>query len=86
MKTAFEYAVRWGLLDKKDWIFLGVKYGTKKAILDHWKAEPFQYLTAKRRIIEHIANVKKGKIDDISPNKNEDKEDKEAQEDADSLD
>jgi recombination protein RecA len=79
MKTAFEYAVRWGLLDKKDWSFLGVNYGTKKAIMEHWKAEPFQYLTAKRRIIEHIANVKRGIVEDISPKeKEEDNKKKEA--------
>jgi len=68
-KTAFTYETRWGLIDKKNWAFLGEEYGTKKALMEYWKENPLQYLTAKRRIIEHIANVKRGLVEDISPAK-----------------
>jgi len=68
-KTTVEYGVNWGLIDKKNWEFKydQIAHGTKSAMLNYWKENPNEYLTVKRRIIEHVTKVKKGIINDISP-------------------
>lgn len=62
-KTTIEFAVKLELLDKTGWKLFDVDYGTRKAMIEKWQSDPEHYLTVKRRIIEHAANVKRGLIE-----------------------
>jgi len=64
-KTTFDYADNAGLIDRNSWKFLGTEYGTKTALMQHWQENPQAFLTAKKRIIEHYAKLKKGKTDEV---------------------
>lgn len=58
-KTTFDYADNAGFIARNSWKFLGEEYGTKTALMQHWQENPQAFLTAKKKIIEHYANLKK---------------------------
>jgi len=59
-KTVIDYATNLGLLDKKGWKLFDIDYGKKVDMLDKWQSDPEHYLTVKRKIIEHAADIKRG--------------------------
>jgi RecA/RadA recombinase len=62
-KTTLDYAVKLGLLKKQGWKLFDTDYGKKEDMLNRWQEDPEHYLTIKRRIIEHAADVKRGLIE-----------------------
>lgn len=62
-KTVIDYAIRLGLLDKKGWKIFEYEYGKKEDMLAMWQGDKQHYLTLKRRIIKHAADIKRGLID-----------------------
>lgn len=71
-KTTLDFARKWGLISKSwEFKYEGINHGTKTELMKFWKENPLQYFTAKRRIIEHVANIKRGLIEDISPKETE---------------
>ena len=66
-KSAFEYAKDLGLMDGWNFKYSDKKFKTKAEMMTYWTENPFDYMTIKRRIVEHAANVKRGIIEDLSP-------------------
>lgn len=62
-KTTIDFATKMGLLEKPKWKIFDNNYGTRKEMIEKWQSDPEHYLTIKRRIIEHAANVKRGLIE-----------------------
>ena len=59
-KTVIEYAINLNLLDKSKWTLFGTSYEKKGDMIAKWQEDPQHYLTIKRRIIEHAADLKRG--------------------------
>ena len=66
-KTTLDYAKKLGLLDGWNFKYSDKKFKTKAEMMTYWTENPFDYMTIKRRIVEHAANVKRGIIEDLSP-------------------